>query len=92
MKTFRTITNLFLTQKTKPVQKAVTKSIAQYDPSNHTIEEFRAFLKYLSDNKINCTFAEPQNFITKKERLVQGTYKNRIDEFAKSGGNINFYQ
>ena len=43
MKTFRTITNLYPTQKTKPVQKAVTKSIAQYDPSNHTIEEFRAF-------------------------------------------------
>ena len=92
MKTFRTITNLFLTQKTKPVQKAVTKSIAQYDPSNHTIEEFRAFLKYLSDNKINCTFTEPQKFATKEGRLAQGTYKNRIEELAKSSRNINFYQ
>ena len=92
MKAAKIIANVFQPQKVKPAQKSATKSVAQYNPANHTIEEFRAFLKYLSDNKINCTFTEPQKFATKEGRLTQGTYKNRIDELAKSGRNINFYQ
>ena len=39
-----------------------------YDRNNVTAEEFRLYVKYLAENKINRTFIEPEKFITQAER------------------------
>ena len=51
----------------KPKTKNLVPPII-YDRNNVTAEEYRQYVKYLAENKINRTFIEPDRFITQAER------------------------
>ena len=63
----------------KPKAKKLFPPII-YDRNNVTAEEFKQYVKFLAENKINKTFIEPDKFITSAEREK---LKNKEKEIQK---------
>ncbi len=70
-----------------------------YDRNNVTVDEFKQYVKYLAENKINRTFIEPDKFITQEEReLLKNKeqelqkYKDFVHYLAKNNINRTFLQ
>lgn len=80
-----------LRNKTKNNVQALLSPIDKYDPNNITIEEFRAYVRYLADNKINKTFIEPVKFITETERAQKKAFEDKIRYLAENNINLTFY-
>ncbi len=67
-----------------------SKRISGYDPNNVTRKEFREFVHYLAENKINRTFVEPEKYTTETERLELQKFRERINYLAKNKINHTF--
>lgn len=89
MKISEVLNRMHLTQ--IPTKKSFATPVS-YNPKDVTRDEFCAYIKYLSENKINRTFIEPTHFTTAEERAERINYQKRIESLAKSGKNITFFQ
>ena len=64
----------------KPKTKNLVPPII-YDRNNVTEEEYRQYVKYLAENKINRTFIEPDRFITQAEREQLKKRNQELQEY-----------
>ena len=81
MKVQKIFQNLFKQKKIESVKNTIPQCPIIYDRNNVTAEEFRQYVQYLSKNKINKNFQEPDRFITQAEREAQNKHKAEIDEY-----------
>lgn len=69
-----------------------------YDRSNVTAEEFRKYIHYLAENKINKIVYEPDRFVTEAEREAAkkkyeevGRYREFVKNLAEAKTNYTFF-
>ena len=96
MKIMKVISKIFASA-SSPKSKQV-KAPPFYDSTNTTVEEFRNYVRYLSENNINRTFYEPDRFVTEAEREAQKKkeaelkpFKEFVHNLAKNNINRTFY-
>ena len=61
------------------VKKEIPPCPIVYDRKNVTVEEYRQYVRWLSENNINRTFYEPDRFVTEADRKRQ----LELDEYKK---------
>ena len=71
-------------------KKDVISHLIDYNPNNITKEEFKEFVHYLSKNKIDKTFVEPEKFITETERQKLQEFRNMVHYLAENKINKTF--
>ena len=52
-----------------------------YDRNNVTANEFKQYVRYLSENRINRSFREPDKFVTEDERKQQQLKEKKLKEY-----------
>ena len=98
MKILKIFQNLSKSQQTKEIKKFITPCPIEYNRNNVTAAEFKKYIYWLAENRINRTVQEPDRFVTEAERVILEKRKSELEEFrnfvrylAKNSINRVFY-
>ena len=94
MKIKKVFLNLFNPPKVLNNQKILPPCPIRYDRNNVTASEFRKYIHWLAENKINKVVIEPDRFVTEAERELSVKKNLETEKFRKfvrylSENNIN---
>ena len=94
MKLKKVFLNLFNPQKVLNKQKIIPPCPIQYDRNNVTESEFKNYIHWLAENKINRVVIEPDRFVAEAERELSAKKNLETEKFRKfvrylSENNIN---
>ena len=90
MKIYKIFQNLFLHNQAQKVEKSIPPCPITYNRNNVTAEEFKKYIKWLAENKINKTVHEPDRFITEAERNNMDEFKKLVKYLAENNINRTF--
>ncbi len=89
MKIGKVFRKIFQTRQLNNIKKSIPPCPIIYDRNNVTSEEFREYIHWLAQNRVNRTFYEPDRFITIAERKALEKRKVELEEYRKFVRNLS---